>query len=86
MSAAKAKGLLKFLLSQSGRFFLAFIQDVLTTLSIVSRAFQKEDACVGDVLYEVDSAKENLKKLKTRFDPRYFICSNRVFDSNKCNI
>ena len=66
VTAAKATGFLKFLLSKSGCYFLHFLLDVLNILTRVSKVFQKMDGTVGDVLFEIEEAKEQLKKLKER--------------------
>ena len=63
-SAAKARGFLKVLLSKDGCLFAHFQLDVLNILPDVSYAFQKVDATVGDVLYEIEAAVENLLKMK----------------------
>ena len=65
VSGQKAKNFLKVLEAQDCVYYLHFMLDVLTILSEVSAIFQKVDATIADILYEIECGIEHLEKLKT---------------------
>ena len=65
IQAAKAKNLLKVM--KSTWTFMGFMADVLAVLEDLSLHFQRKDETIADILFEVNFAKQNLKKVEKRY-------------------
>ena len=55
-SASKAKNFLKNLTSRSFVYMIHFLRDILTALSDLSKAFQRQGILIGEVLSEIEAA------------------------------
>lgn len=64
MAGNKAAGLLKILECKDVVYFLHFMLDVLKVLTAVSTSFQRTEATMGDVLTEIETARESLDNMK----------------------